>query len=81
MGIENAEYWSEKETSDNKYATLAMLRFLRPFQKSLDNYLEGHDIWVNNELTRRKSKISGVLGEMINTGVKTNNDLALSLPV
>ncbi|KRF21782.1 hypothetical protein [Paenibacillus sp. Soil787] len=71
MGIDNAEYWSDKEISDNKYATLAMLRFLRPLQKSLDNYLESHDIWVNSELTRRNSKISGVLEEMISAGVKT----------
>ncbi|MDQ0875988.1 hypothetical protein QFZ77_004647 [Paenibacillus sp. V4I3] len=73
MDIENAEYWSDQEISDKKYATLAMLRFLRPFQKSLDNYLDSHENWIKNEMTRRNSKLSGVLDEMISAGVKSES--------
>lgn len=73
LGIDNAGYWSDQELTDSRYATLAMLRFLRPFQKSLDYYLEDHEIWVKNELSRKNSKISGVLQEMIDAGVNTES--------
>lgn len=62
------ESWVDSELKENKCAFLAVIRFLRPLQKSLDYYLFDYEKWIDYALERNDTS-HNMIKEMIDKGV------------
>jgi hypothetical protein len=69
LGTPNASYWADKEKTDKTRAILAMMRFLRPLQKTLDEYLYNYDEWIENIKRCKDDTLKAEIDEMIKAGV------------
>jgi hypothetical protein len=69
FGIPHADYWAEKENTENSRAILAMMRFLRPLQKTLDEYLYNYGEWIENIKSCNDNILKEQITEMKRLGV------------